>query len=61
MLHIHQREKTPRESLNSEHYVPNASAPTFIKDALLKLGTHIEPHKIIVKDFKTPPSPIEGH
>jgi hypothetical protein len=39
-------------------YTPNASAPIFIKETLLKLKIHMEPHIIIVEDVNTPLSLI---
>jgi hypothetical protein len=34
-------------------YAPNARTPTFIKETLQKLRTHIEHHKIVMRDFNT--------
>lgn len=39
-------------------YAPNTRAPIFVKQKMLKLKSHFEPHKIRVGDVNTQLSPI---
>ena len=40
-------------------YAPNSRVPILIKEALLTLKAHIEPHIIIVGEFNTPLSSMD--
>ena len=43
------------------NYFQTTMAPKFIKETLLHLKSHIDPHILIVGDFITPLSSIDSH
>jgi hypothetical protein len=54
------KEKIHQEKVSIQNiYTPKGRSPKFIKETLLKLKAHIEPHTIIVGDCCTPLSPID--
>lgn len=53
-LHTHQMKNPSRWHLNSEHLSTKCKGTYIIKETVLKLKLHIEPHRVIVQDFHSP-------
>ena len=58
ILYFH-KGSTSVQNLNYENLCPNAKAPTFIKEALLKFKTLMKPHTLIVREFSKPVPPLD--
>jgi hypothetical protein len=54
------KKKFPKEDISIPNIcASNTRAPKFVKEILLQLKSHMDPHTLIVGDFSTPFSPID--